>query len=66
MSSGKPIEETLLEQMKASRDQATAGTEAIVGNFKMPTQKFGESEIDYMREMLKDNYRHAKKTLDAE
>ena len=52
--------------MKASRDQATAGTEAIVGNFKMPTQKFGDSEISYMREMLKDNYRHAKKTLDAE
>lgn len=66
VSSGKPIEETLLTEMKASRDQATAGMDAIVGNYKMPERPFWDRKIDYVREMLMDNYSKAKNTLDAE
>lgn len=52
--------------MKASRDQATEGMSAIQGNYKMPSREFANGKIDYMREMLKDNYRKATETLDAE
>lgn len=60
------IEENLLTEMKSSRDQATAGMDAIVGNYKMPERQFGDKKIDYLREMLMDNYAKAKDTLDAE
>jgi hypothetical protein len=58
----------LSNAMKESRGQADRGTEAISGSYKMPTQKSALGEIDYMKEMLQDNYQKAidtKKSSDS-
>lgn len=59
VDSGKPIENTLLDEMKKSRDQATEWTNQISGNFKMPPEEWAQWHIDYMREMLQDNLEKA-------